>query len=81
MDDRFIQAYIGELQCSLCTSYLIDLIQPHTRLELAFLAKQLNVEISEVDFSTPHPSSIHPTVLYFPRARGEIGAPGKDGNG
>ncbi|KAJ7327452.1 hypothetical protein DFH08DRAFT_967891 [Mycena albidolilacea] len=76
MDDRFIRAYIGELQRSLRTLYLVDLIQPHTRLELAFLAK-----ISEVDFSTPHPSSIHPTVLYFPHARGEIGAPGKDGNG
>ncbi|KAJ7361267.1 PCI domain-containing protein [Mycena albidolilacea] len=49
MDDGFIRAYIGELLRSLRTSYLIDLIKPYTRLELAFLAKQLNVEISEVE--------------------------------
>ncbi|KAJ6486210.1 PCI domain-containing protein [Mycena polygramma] len=49
MDDNFIRAYIGELLRSLRTSYLIDLIKPYTRLELSFLAKQLNVEISEVE--------------------------------
>jgi len=49
MDDGFIRAYIGELLRSLRTSYLIDLIKPYTRLELSFLAKQLNVEISEVE--------------------------------
>ncbi|EIW87113.1 PCI-domain-containing protein [Coniophora puteana RWD-64-598 SS2] len=49
MDDNFISAYIGELLKSLRTSYLIDLIKPYTRLELSFLAKQLNVEIAEVE--------------------------------
>ncbi|KAF7337618.1 PCI domain-containing protein [Mycena sanguinolenta] len=49
MDDAFIRSYIGELLRSLRTSYLIDLIKPYTRLELSFLAKQLNVEISEVE--------------------------------
>ncbi|KIL01024.1 hypothetical protein PAXRUDRAFT_821032 [Paxillus rubicundulus Ve08.2h10] len=49
MDDTFIRSYIGELLRSLRTSYLIDLIKPYTRLELSFLAKQLNVEISEVE--------------------------------
>lgn len=49
MDDLFIRSYIGELLRSLRTSYLIDLIKPYTRLELSFLAKQLNVEIAEVE--------------------------------
>ncbi|KAE9409234.1 PCI-domain-containing protein [Gymnopus androsaceus JB14] len=49
MDDSFIRAYIGELLRSLRTQYLIDLIKPYSRLELAFLAKQLNVEIQEVE--------------------------------
>ncbi|KAF7307289.1 PCI domain-containing protein [Mycena indigotica] len=49
MDDPFIRSYIGELLRSLRTQYLIDLIKPYTRLELSFLAKQLNVEISEVE--------------------------------
>ncbi|KDQ63032.1 hypothetical protein JAAARDRAFT_120393 [Jaapia argillacea MUCL 33604] len=49
MDDAFIAAYIGELLRSLRTQYLIDLIKPYTRLELSFLAKQLNVKIQEVE--------------------------------
>ncbi|KAF8899159.1 PCI domain-containing protein [Infundibulicybe gibba] len=49
MDDSFIRAYIGELLRSLRTQYLIDLIKPYTRLELSFLARQLNVEIGEVE--------------------------------
>jgi len=49
MDDSFIRLYIGELLRSLRTQYLIDLIKPYTRLELSFLAKQLNVEKDEVE--------------------------------
>ncbi|KAI6012541.1 PCI domain-containing protein [Pisolithus orientalis] len=49
MDDAFIRSYIGELLKSLRTQYLIDLIKPYTRLELSFLAKQLNVEIADVE--------------------------------
>ncbi|KAH8099689.1 hypothetical protein BXZ70DRAFT_210655 [Cristinia sonorae] len=49
MDDSFIKSYIGELLRSLRTQYLIDLIKPYTRLELTFLAKQLNVEKDEVE--------------------------------
>jgi len=49
MDDSFIRLYIGELLRSLRTQYLIDLIKPYTRLELSFLAKQLNVAIEEVE--------------------------------
>ncbi|KZT08627.1 PCI-domain-containing protein [Laetiporus sulphureus 93-53] len=49
MGDPFIKAYIGELLRSLRTQYLIDLIKPYTRLELSFLAKQLNVDKDEVE--------------------------------
>ncbi|TFK77522.1 PCI-domain-containing protein [Pluteus cervinus] len=49
MDDPFIRSYIGELLRSLRTSYLIDLIKPYTRLELSFLARQLNVATEEVE--------------------------------
>ncbi|KZT40228.1 PCI-domain-containing protein [Sistotremastrum suecicum HHB10207 ss-3] len=49
MDDPFIRSYIGELLRSLRTQYLIDLLKPYTRLELSFLAKQVNVEINEVE--------------------------------
>jgi len=49
MDDLFIQSYIGDLLRSLRTQYLIDLIKPYTRLELSFLAKQLNVDKDEVE--------------------------------
>ncbi|EJF67104.1 PCI-domain-containing protein [Dichomitus squalens] len=49
MDDSFIKSYIGELLRSLRTQYLIDLIKPYTRLELAFLSKQLNVDTDEVE--------------------------------
>ncbi|KAF8921849.1 PCI domain-containing protein [Mucidula mucida] len=49
MDDSFIKSYIGELLRSLRTQYLIDLIKPYSRLELGFLAKQLNVDIQEVE--------------------------------
>lgn len=49
MDDGFIRSYIGELLRSLRTQYLIDLIKPYTRLDLSFLAKQLNVPTEEVE--------------------------------
>ncbi|KAI0304614.1 PCI domain-containing protein [Russula brevipes] len=49
MDDGFIRSHIGDLLRSLRTQYLIDLIKPYTRLELSFLAKQLNVDSNEVE--------------------------------
>ncbi|KAH9943987.1 PCI-domain-containing protein [Epithele typhae] len=49
MDDAFIKSYIGELLRSLRTQYLIDLIKPYTRLELSFLARQLNVDTDMVE--------------------------------
>ncbi|KAG8906076.1 hypothetical protein FRB99_007664 [Tulasnella sp. 403] len=49
MDDPFIRQYIGDLLRTLRTQYLIDLIKPYTRLELSFLAKQLNIDKDEVE--------------------------------
>jgi len=49
MADNFIRSHIGDLLRSLRTQYLIDLIKPYTRLELGFLAKQLNVATQEVE--------------------------------
>jgi len=49
MDDPFIRFYIGDLLRSLRTQYLIDLIKPYTRLEISFLARQLNVDKTEVE--------------------------------
>ncbi|KZV83147.1 PCI-domain-containing protein [Exidia glandulosa HHB12029] len=49
MDDPFIRSYIGDLLRSLRTQYLIDLIKPYNRLEISFLALQLNVDKDEVE--------------------------------
>ncbi|EJD45749.1 PCI-domain-containing protein [Auricularia subglabra TFB-10046 SS5] len=49
MDDPFIRSYIGDLLRSLRTQYLIDLIKPYNRLEISFLAQQLNVDKDEVE--------------------------------
>lgn len=49
MDDAFIRAYIDDVLRGLRTQYLIDLIKPYTRIELGFLARQLNVTPAEVE--------------------------------
>ncbi|KZO89689.1 PCI-domain-containing protein [Calocera viscosa TUFC12733] len=49
MDDAFIRSYMGDVLRSLRTHYLIDLMKPYTRLEIGFLAKQLNVDNAEVE--------------------------------
>ncbi|PVF99848.1 PCI-domain-containing protein [Serendipita vermifera] len=49
MDDPFIKSYIGDLLRALRTQYLIALIKPYTRLDLSFLARQLNIEKPEVE--------------------------------
>lgn len=48
-DDPFIKSYIGDLLRALRTQYLIALIKPYTRLDLSFLARQLNIEKAEVE--------------------------------
>jgi COP9 signalosome complex subunit 2 len=49
MDDPFIRTYIDDVLKGLRTQYLIDLIQPYTRIGLDFLSKQLNLSVSEVE--------------------------------
>lgn len=49
MDDPFIRAYIDDVLRGLRTQYLIDLIKPYTRIELGFLARQLNVTPADVE--------------------------------
>jgi len=49
MDDPFIKSYIGDLLRALRTQYLIALIKPYTRLDLSFLARQLNIDKAEVE--------------------------------
>jgi len=43
VDDPFINQYIPELLRTLRMSFLIELLKPYTRVELSFLARQLNV--------------------------------------
>lgn len=43
MDDTFIRNHIDDVLKGLRTQYLIDLIQPYTRIELSFLSRQLNI--------------------------------------
>lgn len=49
MDDPFIKSYIGDLLRALRTQYLITLIKPYTRLDMSFLARQLNIGKPEVE--------------------------------
>lgn len=49
MDDPFIRTYIDEVLKGLRTQYLIDLIQPYTRIGLEFLGQQLNITTHEVE--------------------------------
>ncbi|KAH8088009.1 PCI domain-containing protein [Filobasidium floriforme] len=49
LQDSFIRAYIDDVLRSLRTQYLVDLIKPYTRIELGFLAKQLNIEKQDVE--------------------------------
>lgn len=49
MDDAFIRTYIDDVLRGLRTQYLIDLIKPYTRIELAFLSRQLNISANLVE--------------------------------
>jgi len=49
MDDPFINQYIGELLRTLRMAFLIELLKPYTRVELSFLARQLNVSNDVVE--------------------------------
>lgn len=49
MDDSFIRTYIDDVLKGLRIQYLLDLIRPYTRMELTFLARQLNVPVVTVE--------------------------------
>ncbi|PWN49600.1 putative COP9 signalosome complex subunit 2 [Violaceomyces palustris] len=49
MDDPFIRAHIDDVLRGLRTQYLIDIIKPYTRIEISYLAKQLNVPAESVE--------------------------------
>ena len=49
MDDSFIRDYIEELLKNIRTQVLIKLIKPYTRVEIAFIAKELNITSGEVE--------------------------------
>ncbi|KAK4525045.1 hypothetical protein GAYE_SCF07G2950 [Galdieria yellowstonensis] len=49
MDDSFIRAHIQELLSRIRTQYLLKLIRPYTRIELAFIAKELNIPVADVE--------------------------------
>ncbi|KAI8137389.1 PCI domain-containing protein [Fennellomyces sp. T-0311] len=49
MGDSFIRAYIDDVLRNIRTQVLVKLIKPYTRIELAFMAKQLNIAVEEVE--------------------------------
>lgn len=49
LKDEFIRSNLSDVLRSLRTQYLVDLIKPYTRMQLDFLAQQLNIEMAEVE--------------------------------
>ncbi|TIB65498.1 hypothetical protein E3P77_02652 [Wallemia ichthyophaga] len=49
MEDTFISHFIDDVMRALRITYLVDLIKPYQRLELSFIAKQLNVTLNQVE--------------------------------
>ncbi|KAI9272711.1 PCI domain-containing protein [Phascolomyces articulosus] len=49
MGDPFIRAYIDDVLANIRKQYLVKLIKPYTRIELAFMAKQLSITSEEVE--------------------------------
>ncbi|KAI8086101.1 PCI domain-containing protein [Halteromyces radiatus] len=48
-DDPFIRTYIDDVLKNIRTQVLIKLIKPYTRVEISFIAKQLNISSEEVE--------------------------------
>lgn len=48
MDDPFIQMHIADVLRSLRTQWIVDVIRPYTRVEIASLARQLGVPTEDV---------------------------------
>ncbi|KAG2224694.1 hypothetical protein INT45_009009 [Circinella minor] len=49
MGDSFIRAYIDDVLANIRKQFLVKLIKPYTRIELAFMAKQLSITSEEVE--------------------------------
>ncbi|TIA85021.1 hypothetical protein E3P99_04089 [Wallemia hederae] len=49
MEDPFISHFIDDVMRALRITYLVDLIKPYQRMELSFIAKQLNVTVDQVE--------------------------------
>ncbi|KAJ3024078.1 hypothetical protein HKX48_007258 [Thoreauomyces humboldtii] len=49
LGDPFIRTYIDEVLQNIRTQVLIELIKPYTRIEIAFVATELNIAPSEVE--------------------------------
>ncbi|KAG0661988.1 hypothetical protein C6P46_003693 [Rhodotorula mucilaginosa] len=49
MDDPFIRGYIDDVLRSLRTQWILEIIKPYTRLEIAYLARQLGIPDAQVE--------------------------------
>lgn len=49
MGDSFIRTYIDDVLRNIRTQVLIKLIRPYTSIEIAFISKQLNILVDEVE--------------------------------
>ncbi|KAJ3122568.1 COP9 signalosome complex subunit 2 [Nowakowskiella sp. JEL0407] len=49
LDDQFIRTYIDDVLKNIRASVLITLIKPYTRIELAFISKQLGIPLPDVE--------------------------------
>ncbi|KAH9406772.1 PREDICTED: COP9 signalosome complex subunit 2-like [Rhagoletis zephyria] len=49
MDDPFIKEHIEDLLSNIRTQVLIKLIKPYTRIQIPFISKELNIDVSDVE--------------------------------
>jgi len=49
MDDPFIREHIEELLRNIRTQVMIKLIRPYTRIHMPYLARELNIDVVEVE--------------------------------
>ncbi|GAA6050027.1 hypothetical protein JCM3770_001922 [Rhodotorula araucariae] len=49
MDDPFIRGYIDDVLRSLRTQWILEIIKPYTRIEIAYLARQLGISNEQVE--------------------------------
>ncbi|PWY97413.1 putative COP9 signalosome complex subunit 2 [Testicularia cyperi] len=49
LEDPFIKAYIEDVLRGLRTQYIVDTVKPYSRIQLAYLAQQLNISVDQVE--------------------------------